>query len=74
MCLEFLSRQWHTLEGSPEHGTVYNHHIESLVKTYFANVTDRLSIVNSTAEWVKNEVQTLRNKDSCLNTFPSINK
>jgi hypothetical protein len=53
---------------------VYNRQIESLVKTYFANVSDRLSVVNTTAELVKNEVQTLRNKDSCLDKFPTINK
>jgi hypothetical protein len=74
ICLGFLSRQWHTLDGLPEHGTVYNRQIESLVKTYFANVPDTLSIVNTIAELVKSEVQTQWNKGSCLDKFPTINK
>ncbi|KDR12150.1 Fanconi anemia group D2 protein isoform X3 [Zootermopsis nevadensis] len=74
MCLGFLSRQWYTLDGLPERGTVYNHQIESLVKTYFTNVPDRLSVISTTAELVKNEVQTIQNKDSCLDKFPTIDK
>lgn len=74
MCLGFLSRQWYTLDGLPEHGTVYNHQIESLVKTYFTNVPDRLSVISTTAELIKNEVQTIQNKDSCLDKFPTIDK
>jgi Fanconi anemia group D2 protein len=74
ICKGFLSRQWHTLNGLPEFGAVYNHQIESLVKTYFTNVTDVLSVVETTAKWVENEVPILQNKDSCLHTFPTITK
>jgi len=74
ICKGFLSRQWHTLNGLPEFGAVYNHQIESLVKTYFTNVTDVLSAVETTAKWVENEVPTLQGKDSSLHTFPTITK
>ncbi|PNF22433.1 hypothetical protein B7P43_G16287 [Cryptotermes secundus] len=74
VCHGFLSRQWYTLNGLPEHGAVYNRQIESLLKSYFANVTDTLSVVNTTAKWVEDEIQMLQNKDSCLHTFPTINK
>jgi hypothetical protein len=74
VCYGFLSRQWHTLNGLPEHGAVYNRQIESLLKTYFANVTSALSVVDTTAKWVEDEMQMLQNKDSCLRTFPTINK
>jgi cytochrome c oxidase assembly factor CtaG len=74
MCRVFLSQQWHTLQGLPESGSVYNHQIDSLVKTYFTNVTYVLSVVEATAKWVENEVQMLQSKDSCLHTFPTINK
>jgi hypothetical protein len=74
VCYGFLSRQWHTLNRLLEHGAVYNRQIESLLKTYFANVTDTLSVVETTAKWVEDEMQMLQNKDSCLRTFPTINK
>lgn len=74
ICKGFLSRQWHTLNGLPEFGAVYNHQIESLVKTYFTNVTDVLSVVETTAKWVENEVPMLQSKDSSLHTFPTITK
>ncbi|KAJ9576903.1 hypothetical protein L9F63_006521 [Diploptera punctata] len=53
----FLSQQWHTLEGLPESGAVYNRQVESLVKTYFANVPDQLNVVESTAQWVEKEIK-----------------
>jgi len=74
ICKGFLSRQWHTLNGLPEFGAVYNHQIESLVKTYFTNVTDVLLVVETTAKWVEREVPMLQSKDSHLHTFPTITK
>ncbi|KAJ4445373.1 hypothetical protein ANN_07178 [Periplaneta americana] len=74
ICRGFLSRQWHTLDGLPESGGVYNCHLEALVKTYLTSVDDKLSVVGSTSKWVEEEVKNLQNKDSTLTTFPTITK
>jgi hypothetical protein len=74
VCHGFLSRQWHTLNGLPEHGAVYNRQLELLLKSYFANVTNTLSVINTTAKMVEDEIEMLQNKDSCLHTFPTVNK
>lgn len=67
-------RPWFTVTGSHERGTVYNQHVDSLLKTYFSVVENKLEVVKSVTQIVFDEYENLTTKDSFLETFKTVNK
>ncbi|KAL0275666.1 UNVERIFIED_CONTAM: hypothetical protein PYX00_003456 [Menopon gallinae] len=74
LCYDLLLRPWFTVTGSPERGTVFNQHVDSLLKTYFSVVENKLEVVKSVTQIVFDEYENLTTKDSTLETFKTVNK
>lgn len=69
-----MSHHWYDWNGCEEKGAAFNKNIEYLITTFFNCSNNKLKAVQSMAECLKTEINTLNNKDSSLNALPNINK
>ncbi|XKL66741.1 hypothetical protein PGB90_010161 [Kerria lacca] len=74
ICWNYLSHHWYDWNGCEEKGAAFNKNIEYLITTFFNCSNNKLKAVQSMAECLKTEINTLNNKDSSLNALPNINK
>ncbi|KAK7793872.1 hypothetical protein R5R35_014151 [Gryllus longicercus] len=76
-CKTFLGQRWYNFKGSEEKGAEFNHHVDTLVKSYFSNMINKLETVSDLVAVVYQEVETcvkLGTKDWSLDTFPTVTK
>ncbi|CAH2267054.1 jg11980 [Pararge aegeria aegeria] len=72
MAQHFLSREWKTANGAAEKGFYFNQSIDNFVQHNLKHI--EISELKNTVLLLINDVQMLKNRNSTLNSFPSINK
>lgn len=73
-CWNFLTRQWYTMNGLEETGSIYNDQIKFLLEIYLQCHTDKLKKLVEIVDWLEEEVLAMETKTDKLKTLPTIKK
>lgn len=72
MCEQFLSRTWHSNDGTEVRSAEGNAHLEKILQSFFKGA--KMSFLSKQLTWIVAEVKDFKGKTFTLKTFPCFKK
>lgn len=72
MCEQFLSRVWHSNDGTEARSAESNAHLEKILQSFFKGA--KISLLSKQLTWIVADVKDFKGKNFTLKTFPCFRK